>query len=179
MDKLAQPDSSTQGPPRRGPEHETLTTALTEALRALAQAITGDTAPVPPDIRPSQESGKANLNASNRGVRLDVSQMGPGGDDTPPDRPSAGDSEPVLGKPTQRLAAQLRQVAAGAAHSDQDPGTGEGLPAATQAQAARVEFAATQASTRAASEAALTRSQVPVAYRASVKRYFVQQHADD
>jgi len=85
----------------------------------------------------------------------------------------------VLGKPTLRLAAQLQRLSAGTAHNEPAAGAAEGFYAATQAQAARLDFTPAQLAETSAGEAALTREQVPVAYRASVKRYFLTEHGKE
>jgi len=165
---------------RRDTEQHTTMDALNDALRALSQAATGDRpmANSPPG-QTSQNNGRTNINGGAMGMRVNTSQAGAGGEDTPPDTPSEGIGEPVLGKPTLRLAAQLQRLATGAAQNDPGPGSSEGFYAATQAQAARFDFAAAQASERSANEAALTREQVPIAYRASVKRYFLTEHSKE
>ena len=111
------------------------------------------------------------------GMRVNTSQAGAGGEDTPPDTPSEGIGEPVLGKPTLRLAAQLQRLAtSGAPQNDLGSASSEGFYAATQAQAARLDFAGAQGPEHSVSEAALGREQVPMAYRASVRRYFLTEH---
>ncbi len=152
--------------------------ALDDALRALSRADAGERQAERAQGQSSQDNGRTNINGGAMGVRVDVSQVGPGGEDTPPNSPSEG-GEPVLGKPTLRLAAQLQHLGAGAVHNDPDPGTREAFYAATRAQAARLDFAAAEAAAGNASEMALMRKQVPVAYRASVKRYFLIEHAKE
>jgi hypothetical protein len=165
---------------RRDTEQQTTMDALNDALRALSQAATGDRpmANSPPG-QTSQNNGRTNINGGAMGVRVNTSQAGAGGEDTPPDTPSEGVGEPVLGKPTLRLAAQLQRLGTGAAQNDPGSVASEGFYAATQAQAARLDFAAAQAPERSANEAVLMREQVPIAYRASVKRYFLTEHGKE
>jgi hypothetical protein len=165
---------------RRDTEQHTTMDALNDALKALSQAATGDRpmANGPPG-QTSQNNGSTNINGGAMGMRVNTSQAGPGGEDTPPDTPSEGVGQPVLGKPTLRLAAQLQRLATGTAHDDPGSGSSEGFYAATQAQAARLDFAAAQARQPGANEAALAREQVPIAYRASVKRYFLTEHSKE
>jgi hypothetical protein len=165
---------------RRDTEQHTTMDALNDALKALSQAATGDRSMAnSPPGQTSQNNGRTNINGGAMGMRVNTSQAGPGGEDTPPDTPSEGSGEPVLGKPTLRLAAQLQRLATGAAQADPGSTSSEGFYAATQAQAARLDFSAAQAPERIANEAALTREQVPIAYRASVKRYFLTEHGKE
>ena len=173
-------DNGTQESQRRDTEQHTTMDALNDALRALSQAATGDRpmANSPPG-QTSQNNGRTNINGGAMGMRVNTSEAGAGGEDTPPDAPSEGVGEPVLGKPTLRLAAQLQRLSAGAAQNDPASGTAEGFYAATQAQAARLDFTAAEAPQRRADETALMREQVPVAYRAAVKRYFLTEHGKE
>jgi hypothetical protein len=84
----------------------------------------------------------------------------------------------VLGKPTLRLAAQAQRVGASALPGETG-GTDEGFYVATQVQAARLGLTAAPALQRSVGEAALAREQVPVPYRASVKRYFLIEHGKE
>jgi len=173
-------DNSEPNSERRDTEQHTTLDALNDALRALSQAATGDRpmANSPPS-QASQNNGKTNINGGAMGMRVNTSQAGEGGEDTPPDTPSEGIGEPVLGKPTLRLAAQLQRLNTGAGQSDAGGSAAEGFYAATQAQAARFDFQTAEAPVRGADEAALTREQVPIAYRSSVKRYFLTEHGKE
>lgn len=172
----ARSDNTAQDSQRRDAEQHTTMDALNDALRALSQAATGDRPMANSPGQASQNNGRTNINGGAMGMRVNTSQAGPGGDDTPPEGPSESPGEPVLGKPTLRLAAQLQRLGAGTAQNEPGSGTSEGFYAATQAQAARLDFAAAEAPARGADEAVLTREQVPIAYRASVKRYFLTEH---
>ncbi len=173
-------DNGAQESQRRDTDQHTTMDALNDALRALSQAATGDRpmANSPPG-QTSQNNGRTNINGGAMGMRVNTSEAGAGGEDTPPDAPSEGVGEPVLGKPTLRLAAQLQRLSAGTAQNEPASGAAEGFYAATQAQASRLDFAAAEVAERSASEAALTREQVPIAYRASVKRYFLTEHGKE
>jgi hypothetical protein len=165
---------------RRESEQETTMDALNDALRALSQAATGDRqmATSSPG-QPAPDNSSTNINGGALGMRVNTSQAGEGGEDTPPDAPSEGLGEPVLGKPTVRLAAQLQRVATKPSEGESAAGASEGFYAATRAQASRVDFAAVDAAPPRTQEAALAREQVPVAYRASVKRYFLTEHSKE
>ena len=173
-------DNGTQESQRRDTEQHTAMNALNDALRALSQAATGDRplANSSPG-QASQNNGRTNINGGAMGTRVNTSEAGAGGEDTPPDAASEGVGEPVPGKPTLRLAAQLQRLSAGTAQNAPGSGAAEGFYAATQAQAARLDFAPAEAPQRSANEAALTREQVPIAYRASVKRYFLTEHGKE
>jgi hypothetical protein len=112
------------------------------------------------------------------GVRVNTSELGEGGADEPPDEHSPSPAEPVLGDAAARRAGQVRRLAAEASAA-QPTGASDGFYAATQAQAARLPLAAAAPSGRSAPEAALPREQIPLAYRASVKRYFLLEHSNE
>ena len=173
-------DNGAQESQRRDTEQHTTMDALNDALRALSQAATGDRpmANSPPG-QTSQNNGRTNINGGAMGMRVNTSEAGAGGEDTPPNAPSEGVGEPVLGKPTLRLAAQLQRLSAGSVQDQPASGAAEGFYAATQAQAARLDFTAAEVAERGANESALTREQVPIAYRASVKRYFLTEHGKE
>ena len=173
-------DNGAQQSERRDTDQHTTMDALNDALRALSQAATGDRSMAnSPPGETSQNNGRTNINGGAMGMRVNTSEAGAGGEDTPPDAPSGGVGEPVLGKPTLRLAAQLQRLSAGTAHNEPAAGAAEGFYAATQAQAARLDFTPAQVAETSAGEAALTREQVPIAYRASVKRYFLTEHGKE
>jgi hypothetical protein len=173
-------DNGAQQSERRDTDQHTTMDALNDALRALSQAATGDRSMAnSPPGETSQNNGRTNINGGAMGMRVNTSEAGAGGEDTPPDAPSGGVGEPVLGKPTLRLAAQLQRLSAGTAHNESAAGAAEGFYAATQAQAARLDFTPAQVAEPSAGEAALTREQVPIAYRASVKRYFLTEHGKE
>lgn len=162
----------------RNADRSTTMDALNDALRALSQAATGgERMTNSPPSQASPNRARANINGGAMGMRVNTSEAGEGGEDTPPDTPSEG-AEPVLGKPTLRLAAQLQRLSTGSGQND-SPGMGEGFYAATQAQAALVDLAPAQGPQRSAAEAALAREQVPLPYRAAVKRYFLTEHGKE
>ena len=94
---------------------------------------------------------------------------------------SAGDaaSDPVLGRRTLRLAAQLQRVRVEHNDGEQDEGTPEAFYAATRAQAARLDYQTVTARPRATNEESLDAEQMPLAYRAAVKKYFLTEHAKE
>ncbi len=173
-------DNGAQESQRRDTEQHTTMDALNDALRALSQAATGDRpmANSPPG-QTSQNNGRTNINGGAMGMRVNTSEAGAGGEDAPPDAPSEGVGEPVLGKPTLRLAAQLQRLSAGTVQNESASGAAEGFYTATQAQAARLDFTTAAVAEHGANESALTREQVPIAYRASVKRYFLTEHGKE
>lgn len=173
------PRDGQQEAQHRDTEPHTTMDALNEALRALSQAATGDS-PMPNSAPGdgSQNNARGNISGGAMGVRVNTTEAGAGGEDTSPDAPSEGLGEPALGRPTPRLAAQLQQLAASVSPAEASSGS-EGFYVATQAQAARLDLTAAPSPRRSASEAALAREQVPVAYRASVKRYFLIEHGKE
>lgn len=165
---------------RREADPHTTMDALNDALRALAQAATGDHAmgnSSPPGQAP-ETNAQANINGGAAGMRVNTSQAGEGGEDTPPDAPSESLGEPVIGKATARLAAQLQHVDSAATQGELKALGNEGGYAATQAQTARVGLTAAELTAQRA-DAAVSRAPIPIAYRASVKRYFLTEHGKE
>jgi len=163
--------------PRNSPEKENTTLdAFTEALRGLSKTPDGDqpmlNAGTPGGSR--QGGGKTTLTGGASGMRVNLSDPGDGGMDTPPDAPLS-EPQSVQGPKTERLAVQLNRVSTGPADR-QNAGENEGFYAASQAQAARVEASAGVAAVRGSTEAARIDERVPLAYRNVVKRYFVNEH---
>jgi hypothetical protein len=129
-----------------------------------------------------EQSGRNNSNAGPLGQRVGTSRAGAGDDGDAPQGDPGGNSEatPVLGKKTQRLAMQLRRVAAQSKSSpdarDEDEGTPEAFFSATRSQAARVDVQEAQVTQSVARAEATSAEQTPLAYRALVKDYFLTQH---
>lgn len=171
--------SEGQQPQQRDTDQHTTMDELNEALQALSQAPTGDqsmgNSPSPDN---SGNNSPGNIGAGAMGMRVSTTEAGPGGGDTPPDAPSEALGVPALGKPTPRLSAQVQNLGVGAPPGEQQ-GAAEGFYVATQAQAARLELMTAAPPAHGSREAALTREQVPVAYRASVKRYFLIEHGKE
>ena len=178
--EAANPPAPPDGAGRRDAETHTTMDALNDALRALGQAATGDqpmgNSPPGPG---SQNNARINISGGAEGMRVNTSQAGEGGEDTPPEAPSEGLGEPIVGKPTARLAASVQRLDSAPGQADAPALGSEGAYAATQAQNARVGLAGVQASRQGASDAAIAREQIPVAYRASVKRYFLTEHGKE
>ena len=175
--KVKGPEDGTQG---RDAEQQTTMDALNDALRALGQAATGNEpmANSPPGPA-SQNNVRVNISGGAEGMRVNTSDAGEGGEDTPPEAPTEDLGGSVLGKATARLAARLQRLDNAVPEGDPHALGGEGSYAATQAQTARVGLSAVPAARPGASDAAIAREQIPVAYRASVKRYFLTEHGKE
>jgi hypothetical protein len=154
--------------------------ALNAVLRAISRSGTGDREAVQAEGEGGQQSGRSNASGGAMGRRVGVSQAG-AGDTQPPKGNPGGDlaSDPVLGKRTLRLAAQLQRVRVEHNDSEQDEGTPEAFYAATRAQAARLDYQTVTARPRATNEESLDAEQMPLAYRAAVKKYFLTEHAKE
>jgi hypothetical protein len=172
--------SDPQEPQQRDKAHrDEAEDVLNAALRSLSrngierrQAVGGQG-----EAQGWQEGGATNLNGGAMGRRVGVSRAGAGDGNSPPGNPSGNaESEPVLGKQTLRLAAQLQRLNAGGNVAGEQEGTPEAFYAATQAQASRQELLSVSGAARAADEAALERRQLPLAYRSAVKKYFLTEH---
>jgi hypothetical protein len=99
-------------------------------------------------------------------------------DDAPGEGNPEGDaaSDPVLGAPTTPLEVQLQKARADNDAAFDDTGTEEDFYAATQAQAAGVDYAAATGFSGHAREVPLRAGAMPLSYAASVKRYSLSQH---
>jgi hypothetical protein len=156
-------------------QEHTTTDPFAEVPRGLAQTPDGD--------RPmlgaapgssSQGGGRTTITGGSNGMRVNISEQGDDGTDTPPDAPLA-EPESLMGRKTERLGAKLDRIATDPV-GVQSGGESEGFYAVSQAQAARVEFGSGAGTARATRETALSGGQVPMAYRGVVKRYFVNEH---
>lgn len=129
-----------------------------------------------------EQSGRHNSNSGALGQRVGTSRAGAGDDSAAPrgNPGGEGESAPVLGKKTQRLALQLKRAVTQAKNpspqQEDDEGTPEAFFSATRAQAARVQLQAVQASSQSAPGETMAGEQTPLAYRAVVKDYFLTQH---
>ena len=111
------------------------------------------------------------------GRRVGVSQAGGGDGEQPRSNPQGNaDAEPVLGKKTQRLAVQLQTVKVEQSADEDRNGAEDAYYAATQAQAAKLDYEAVTAHRRSVNEQEVDRERMPLAYREAVKQYMIEQH---
>jgi hypothetical protein len=152
--------------------------ALNTMLRAISRNSTGGRELVRGETEAMQDAGRTSVGGGGAmGRRVGVSQAGGGNGDDPRTNPAGDpDSEPVLGKKTQRLAVQLQTVKV-EQNPDEDPnGAEDAFYAATQAQASKLEYQAVTAHRRYGAEQSAARDRMPMAYRDAVKQYVLGQH---
>lgn len=158
-------------------EHTTMS-EMSQAMQQLAPSLDGDR---PAPSRSASEppspggGGKANISGGTDGMRVNINQTGDDGDDAPPDAPLS-EPETLHGRKTERLVVKLDRLVAGSGGGQAASEESEGFYEASRAQAARIELSATAAVARGRSDAAVSNEKVPVAYRGTVKRYFVLEH---
>ena len=173
-----QPDDEQRGDnPGR---HSAAEDALNAVLRAISRGGTGAREAMQAEGQGGQESGASNAGGGAMGRRVGVSQAG-AGDTKPPKGDPAGDaaSDPVLGKRTMRLAAQLQRIRVQHNDAPEDEGTPEAFYAATRAQAARLDYQTVTTRPHVTIEESMDAEQTPLAYRAAVKKYFLVEHAKE
>jgi hypothetical protein len=152
-------------------------TALNTLLRAMSRNSWGEREAVRGEGETSQEGGRSNMSGGAMGRRVGVSRAG-ASDDAPGEGNPEGDaaSDPMLGAPTTPLEVQLQKARVDNDAAFDDTGTEEDFYAATQAQAAGMDYAAAPGSSGHAREVALRAGAMPLAFGAAVKRYSLSQH---
>ncbi|MEO8039057.1 MAG: hypothetical protein ABI794_09815 [Betaproteobacteria bacterium] len=174
-----QEDAQRSAPRQQSPGEE----ALNTALRALSRSGTGGRDAVHGEADVTQGGGRASVGGGAMGRRIGESTAGAGEGDQPVgDAVPAPDDDAVLGRKTERLAAQLRavKVTPGEPDAADDPddaaGTEESLYAATRAQAVGAGFAPVPEAAAAAAERAVDTQRSPLEFRDAVKRYTLARH---
>lgn len=156
--------------------------ALEDALSKLEEGGGGghtkeaNGTPPGPDL---QRRGQAEPTDSEAALAVTLASGTGPGEGTPPAGPSRNSGEPVQSSPVAPLATRLQRlddrVAAG-----ESTRQGKNNPyTVTEAGTARTGLSAVRAVRPGASDAALAREQIPVAYRASVRRYFLTEHGKE
>jgi hypothetical protein len=156
-------------------------TALNTLLRAMSRNSWGEREAVSGEGETAQEGGRSNMSGGAMGRRVGVSRAGASDDEAPGQGDPEGDapSDPVLGAPTTPLEARLQQARVDGDAASDEAGTEEDFYAATQGQAAAVDYAAASGASARAREAALRAGSTPFAYDRAVKRYSLSQHRRD
>ena len=160
--------------------HSAGETALNTLLRAISRGGTGTRQAVRGEGEAWQERGRSNASGGAMGRRVGVSQAGAGGEDPATGNP-AGDSpsDPVLGMRTMRLQAQLQRVHVKPSGNEDDNGTAESFYSATQSQDSTLSYQAVTGRQTASKEAVRDAQEMPLAYRAAVKNYFLTEHSKE
>ena len=175
-DKKAKgPDDGTE---RRDAEQHTTMDALNDALRALGQAATGNEpmANSPPGLGVARQCTRQHQRRRRGHARKHrATQAKAARTRRPRPRPKIW-ADRCSESPRHALRHACSAWTTRLPEGDPHALGGEGAYAATQAQTARVGLSAVQAARPGASDAAIAREQIPVAYRASVKRYFLTEH---
>lgn len=156
--------------------------ALEDALSKLEEGGGGghlEEANGPPPGPESQRRGQAPPGDSEAQHAFTVDSGTDPAEGTPPAGPSGNSGGPVQSSPVARLAIRMKRlddrVAAGEStlHGKESPYT------VSQAGTARTGLSEVRPVRPGASDAALAREQIPVAYRASVRRYFLTEHGKE
>lgn len=161
-------------------EHSVAEAALNTLLRAISRRGTGDREAMRGEGESWSERGRSQVGGGAMGRRVGVSQAGAGGENREFGDPSgSSQSAPVLGKPTMRLQAQLRQIGVKPHRDDDEIGTEEFIRAATQSQQSALAYEAVRGRQSASREEIMDSQQVPLGYRGAVKDYFLTGHRDE
>ncbi len=161
-------------------QHSVAEAALNTLLRAISRRGTGDREAMRAEGESWSERGRSQVSGGAMGRRVGVSQAGAGGENRESGDPSgSSQSAPVLGKPTMRLQAQLRQIGVKQHRDDDEIGTEEFIRAATQSQQSALAYEAVRGRQSASREEIMDSQQVPLGYRGAVKDYFLTGHRDE
>ena len=112
------------------------------------------------------------------GRRLGLSQAGAGSQDPATGNPDGSiASDPVLGTPTLKLQTQLRRVGVRTGRIEDNDGSIDTFFSATQSQESALSYEAVVGRQTASKEEILEVRQLPLAYRAAVRNYFLTGHS--
>jgi hypothetical protein len=152
--------------------------ALNTALRAISRNSTGGRELVRGETEAQQDAGRTSVGGGGAmGRRVGVTQAGGGNGEQPRSNPAGNDeSDPVLGKKTQRLDVQLQTVKVEQSADDARNGAEDAFYAATQAQASKLEYESVTARSRQRMEREASGERTPMAYRDAVRQYMLDQH---
>jgi len=153
-------------------------TALNAMLRAINRSSIGQRDVLGGSGEAGEEAGRSDVGGGGAmGRRVGVSRAGAGEEERPQGDPTGdAESEPVLGRKTQRLQAQLHRLKVDSAPEGDQPGTEESLYAATRAQSAGLRYEAVAARPHGGAEGLASSARTPLAYRDAAKRYTLEQH---
>ncbi|HEU5283921.1 MAG TPA: hypothetical protein VFU53_08910 [Burkholderiales bacterium] len=124
----------------------------------------------------AEAGSQTSVEGDAKGTPEGKSRSGGTSGEHPESSASATDSQPVLGDQAVRLEVQLREVRVERTDDPQLQATEESFYAATQRQAAQVQYEGIAAQWRRQREATVPPSSAPFSYREAVKRYFLTQH---
>lgn len=156
--------------------------ALEDALSKLEEGGGGghtkeaNGTPPGPDL---QRRGQAEPTDSEALLAVTLASGTGPGEGTPPAGPARNSGEPVQSSPVARLATRLQRLDDRVAAGESTRQGKENPYTVTEAGTARTGLSAVRAVRPGASDAALAREQIPVAYRASVRRYFLTEHGKE
>ncbi len=136
----------------------------------------GNGTPPGPDL---QRRGQAEPTDSEALLAVTLASGTDAGEGTPPAGPSGNSERPVQNSPAARLATRLQRLDDRVAAGESTRQGKETPYTVTEAGTARTGLSAVRAVRSKASDAALAREQIPVAYRASVRRYFLTEHGKE
>ncbi|MEQ1881543.1 MAG: hypothetical protein ABL878_11295 [Burkholderiales bacterium] len=152
--------------------------ALNALLRALSTGGTGDRQTVPGEGAGEEQRGRSNSGGGAMGRRLGLSQAGAGSQDPATGNPDGSiASDPVLGTPTLKLQTQLRRVGVRTGRIEDNDGSIDTFFSATQSQESALSYEAVVGRQTASKEEILEVRQLPLAYRAAVRNYFLTGHS--
>lgn len=136
----------------------------------------GNGSPPGPDL---QRRGQAEPTDGEALLAVTLASGTDAGEGTPPAGPSGNSERPVQNSPAARLATRLQRLDDRVAAGESTRQGKETPYTVTEAGTVRTGLSAARAVRPRASDAALARAQIPVAYRASVRRYFLTEHGKE
>lgn len=156
--------------------------ALEDALSKLEEGGGGghtkeaNGSPPGPDM---QRRGQAEPNDSEALLGVTLTSGTDAAEGTPPAGPAGHSGEPVQSSPAARLATRMQRLDDRVAAGESTKRGKDSPYTVTEAGTARTGLSAVRAVRPGARDAALARAQIPVAYRASVRRYFLTEHGKE
>ncbi len=127
--------------------------------------------------------GTTDVEGGAMGRRVTQSNIGAGGkpSDNETSHSNKLEADPVLGKRTMRLAAQLEKlkIEGNQSKGEDSQGVAEGVYAATRAQHSQIDYQNMPPRSRYVSENAMSGERVPLAYRSAVKDYFLKLNQNE
>lgn len=160
-------------PGEMSPEEQTLNTTL----QAMSRDSTGGREVIRGEANPMQGVGRTSVGSGAMGRRVGVSTGGAGDGEQPRGNPDGNaEAESVIGRKTMRLQLQMQTVKIDQPETENVDGSEESFYAATQAQAAKMQYQDIVAEQRGGVEQNTNGEQLPLAYREAVKEYTVRQH---
>jgi len=150
---------------------------LNNRLRAISRNGTSMRKVAYGEGQAAEAGSRTSVSGAATGERAGRSRSGDTEGESPQNGPTGdADTQPVLGQQTLRVQGQVQKTRM-ERNDPQD--VEEAFYAATQRQAAQVEYQASDTQWQTRREAAIASPAIPLSYQDGVKRYFLMQHSKE